>query len=385
MSSELFGDPCPGTHKYVEIHYTCSPNTDSSRRPLPPWYLQQPGIQSHSHNWLQNSHTLEVSSGYSSRIPILVATTTSQPRRIPITTPRPTTTSTSTSTTLESVTSDTTEEEQDEVAVIVDESNEVKEEVEEVGVEEVVTSDLTSEVTPVLEDIPEEELSSYCGPSRARELSWKVTRAGQMVIQPCPNGATGLARWQCVAHHHHHVSWLNNQPDLSDCRSVPMTNLEVKVRQEDPENVLASSLARLTGSRKLYGGDLQSAVSVMRTVASRVQYLLQKREDNFYKKEAFIQEVLLNIVRAASNLLDLKNREAWRDLETAQQMKTATSLLLAIQENAALFAEVTTKPEILMESSYNICEYFFDLKIYPRSNCSTHKGSPFLGMFCFMF
>ena len=25
VSSELFGDPCPGTHKYVEIHYTCSP------------------------------------------------------------------------------------------------------------------------------------------------------------------------------------------------------------------------------------------------------------------------------------------------------------------------------------------------------------------------
>lgn len=193
-----------------------------------------------------------------------------------------------------------------------------------------------------------------------------MTRAGQMVIQPCPNGATGLARWQCAAgKDRSQADWVSPHPDLTDCKSVAMTNLEVKVRQEDPENVLDSSLARLTGSRQLYGGDLQSAVAVMRTVASRVQYLLQQREDKFYKKEAFIQEVLLNIVRAASNLLDAKNREAWSDLEPAQQMKTASSLLLAMEENAFLFAEVTTKPEILMESSYNICEFFFHLQISP--------------------
>ena len=42
--------------------------------------------------------------------------------------------------------------------------------------------------------------------------------------------------------------WATRQPDMSDCKSAAMTNLEVKVRQEDPENVLASSLAHLTGN-----------------------------------------------------------------------------------------------------------------------------------------
>jgi hypothetical protein len=41
--------------------------------------------------------------------------------------------------------------------------------------------------------------------------------------------------------------WATRQPDMSDCKSAAMTNLEVKVRQEDPENVIASSLAHLTG------------------------------------------------------------------------------------------------------------------------------------------
>ena len=70
------------------------------------------------------------------------------------------------------------------------------------------------------------------------------------------------SRWQCSASSRHEAAaWASEQPDLSDCKSVPMTNLEVKVRQEDPENVLASSLARLTGSRQLYGGDLQVILS----------------------------------------------------------------------------------------------------------------------------
>ena len=220
-----------------------------------------------------------------------------------------------------------------------------------------------------LEDIPEDQLDQYCHAVDAWNLHWKFTRKGDVVIQPCPNGATGLARWACSSQRSSILSggrdiievdlakWTSDQPDMSDCKSVPMTNLEVKVRQEDPENVIASSLARLTGSRRLYGGDLQSAVGVMRTVANRIQYLLQQRSEKFYKKEAFIQEVLLNIVRAGSNLLEDKNKEAWQDLNLTQQMKVCSSLLLAMEENAFLFAEVTNKPEILMESSYNVCKY----------------------------
>jgi hypothetical protein len=41
----------------------------------------------------------------------------------------------------------------------------------------------------------------------------------------------------------------------------------------------------VAGSRKLYGGDLESAVSVMRTVASRIRAL----PEAFHKKEAYIQ------------------------------------------------------------------------------------------------
>ena len=56
-----------------------------------------------------------------------------------------------------------------------------------------------------------------------------------------------------------------------------------QVRQEDPENVLVSSLAYLTRTKALYGGDLEAVVTIMRTVASRIQYRLQS-SSNFHDK-----------------------------------------------------------------------------------------------------
>ena len=42
VNSRVFGDPCPNTHKYVEVHYACAPKVSATttKRPLPPWFLQ---------------------------------------------------------------------------------------------------------------------------------------------------------------------------------------------------------------------------------------------------------------------------------------------------------------------------------------------------------
>ena len=115
-------------------------------RPLPPWYLQQPSLHSNSDFWLQNSASArhsdlsvggsdasssgsDTKSSYNSRIPILVATTTEPPRRIPITITTPTTTTTTpepettSSTTPETV--PTTEATSKEADVLLHGTNEV--------------------------------------------------------------------------------------------------------------------------------------------------------------------------------------------------------------------------------------------------------------------
>ena len=108
VNSGVFGDPCPNTHKYVEVHYACSSQQGNSggttTKKLPPWFLEG------SAGSLWTSETVEVPVEQaknepkkeqipqkpSPRKPILVAqdvikTTPVPPSgtpRIPITTPK---------------------------------------------------------------------------------------------------------------------------------------------------------------------------------------------------------------------------------------------------------------------------------------------------------
>ena len=86
-------------------------------------------------------------------------------------------------------------------------------------------------------------MDNHCPPVFVRHLYWNWTRAGDVAIQPCPEGSTGLARWACDAHA---LSFRGGQPDMSDCKSSQVSDLETRVREEDPENVIVSTLERLT-------------------------------------------------------------------------------------------------------------------------------------------
>lgn len=198
--------------------------------------------------------------------------------------------------------------------------------------------------------------ASWCPPTTARQLQWDWTQAGKEVVQPCPIGATGIARWICGESTDEQsavASWALPQPDMSNCRSISMSNLEGQVRKEDPENVLASAMAYFTRTKDLYGGDLEIAVATMRTVASRLQYRLQQSSSKgaFHNKESFIRQVLQNVFRATNNILWDAQRQAWLDLSRDAQMKIGTQLILALEEFAFLLGGVLNQPDVVLESS----------------------------------
>ena len=91
-----------------------------------------------------------------------------------------------------------------------------------------------------------------CQPTTARQLQWNWKTAGGLPArQPCPLGTTGLASWYCVENpaFPHGAQWQGKTPDMSDCKSLSIAQLEAQVRQEDPENVLVSNLAYQTRSK----------------------------------------------------------------------------------------------------------------------------------------
>ena len=50
INSGEFGDPCPATPKYLEVHYGCVPRSSATtKRPLPAWFLQVRSSQACKH------------------------------------------------------------------------------------------------------------------------------------------------------------------------------------------------------------------------------------------------------------------------------------------------------------------------------------------------
>jgi latrophilin 1 len=227
VSSDLFGDPCPETHKYVEIHYTCAP-TDDSVQQRPPWYIHHPSLNGSSLlpplPWLKDdirSSDLPKNGGGGAsapRIPILVATTTSTPKRIPITSspPPPTTTATTLKTTTASpiavvlttagkglVGGDSTKSTDEDEYIGDNDEDGLRDELAEENVLEEDGEEgrlVESSLVDMREQGEEGEGGDYCRPSLARNLYWQQTPRGQPHVQPCPNGATGSARWLCSHH-----------------------------------------------------------------------------------------------------------------------------------------------------------------------------------------
>ena len=130
--------------------------------------------------------------------------------------------------------------------------------------------------------------------------------------------------------------------------------------KHDHENVLASELALLTKPKAasseggeaagaFFGGDLESAVTVMRTIADRLQYLLQTKA--MFNSESFVQEIFQNVFRSASNLMSVDLRPAWMDLPNPSRIKLVSELMETLEDHAFLLADVTLEPKVFTEST----------------------------------
>ncbi|XP_058171554.1 latrophilin Cirl [Anopheles ziemanni] len=267
------------------------------------------------------------------------------------------------------------------------------------------------------------DVSHACGPSTARNLFWNITRVGEVNVQPCPGGATGIAKWRCVAiasltpeqrvhlqqehqqmlqqhtHHHHQqqqqqqaataavvssedaassnkgdisfssnagappaiaagagsgATWYAYQPDLTQCRSLWLNNLEVRVQQPESSLILiANDLAQVTSSKTLYGGDMLVATKIIQTMSQKMHYDIETIPDQ-RQREALVFELLNSVVKTGSNLLDQSQHASWLDLSVEDQMRVATSLLTGLEDNAFLLADTILREKHVVQKVKNI-------------------------------
>ena len=255
----------------------------------------------------------------------------------------------------------------------------------------------------------------YCQPAVTRGLYWNWTRSGDHVVQPCPGGATGYARWFCSgpASEGSRASWFPSSPDLSECKSVWLTSLDSRIGEGDSIISIANDLAQVTHSKTLYGGDMMAAARLLRQMAVKMAADLQAFPD-WRQREAIVTELVQSVVRAGSSLLGSAQSLAWRDLglttpaatysapvpssssspsassddETsdphyyATQQRdqhartTATALLTGLEENAFLLANTISRQKSVFQSFDNIRKFRLSLSLFVAGSISNHLVNP---------
>nr|XP_032524919.1 latrophilin Cirl isoform X1 [Danaus plexippus plexippus] len=238
-STNMFGDPCPNTLKYLEAHYQCVPasTTSTTTRPSPPWLItSQPTVWRSTAPPVPKSPVL---TQQEKKKPTVITPPTFRPHiTLPpevqlgnVGTKKPTTRQPDSSSekeppqTVEKIPEVIEETKVEEPEIPKEEKPKEKDEEISAVTDEVVhwapDSDSTSSVhIPPKDNRPSEPdvidefdktfstistpigRRAYCPQTNARGLHWNWTLAGSYAVQPCPGGATGLARWKCTLTSH---------------------------------------------------------------------------------------------------------------------------------------------------------------------------------------
>ena len=398
VNASLFTDPCPGTHKYVEVHYTCQPikSSKTTPKPQPPWLLDLAATPA-SVTTTTTSTTSTTTAAATTVVPVVTSTTVSAaPTSVVASTsanPASNTQSTGSSSSSSSSSNVSAgarprdkknkrqregERRRTEERGGGEERNEQEREkedptnnsqnydanIETIGADRnngrKETEDGRIEV--IKQDIPEtpdynsgedvdllEKMLDHCPPQTMRNLFWNWTENGQDAIQMCPPGASGFARWTCGTN----GQWLSETPNLGECQSMWLSRLESRLHALGSIDAIGSELAALTEAKSLYGGDIPIINSIIQGLAHRLRqelYIISSQDG----KEIKVSELLQNVLKTASNLIDQTQIMAWKDMPAEKRGAHATNLIQGVEENTLLLAETINNEKNLIEATNNI-------------------------------
>lgn len=116
--------------------------------------------------------------------------------------------------------------------------------------------------------------------------------------------------------------------------------------------IISNELARVTSQKTLYGGDMMITTKM-------IQKMVQKLSQDAHTRhnEVMVTEMLSHAIKTGSNLLE--SSQPWRDLSYKDQMRVATSLLIGLEENAFLLADIVTRKKSIDQIVKNISKIVF--------------------------
>ena len=283
-TTEFLGDPCPGTHKYLEVHYQCvssqsQPNQITSGNTVLDMSVATTGNQVSVLSSSNYDNLSAANSGVISVLPIFTSSSPPPPPPIIIPTvnplvkqPRLTESEQSTQSSSLSPSFDSSQHQPVRDVYV---SHPYPQDPDSTQISQPQTS---IEVQSSSFDFTLSNMGGeYCPSLFARGLAWNRTSAGQVVTQPCPPGSSGIAQWFCSSGRGSSGSgqWLPAQPIFAQCQSSWLAQLKRRFSGGESALLLSAELATLLGEvSQMHGGDVRGVAELLRMLLQPLESLM---------------------------------------------------------------------------------------------------------------
>nr|XP_014343826.1 PREDICTED: adhesion G protein-coupled receptor L1 [Latimeria chalumnae] len=201
----------------------------------------------------------------------------------------------------------------------------------------------------------------FCEAKEVRKVQWPATQQGMLVDRPCPKGTKGIASFQCLPLE---GVWNPRGPDFSNCTSPWVNQVAQKIKSGENAANIANELARHTRGQ-IYAGDVSSSVKLLEQLLDILDAQLQalrpsekesagRSYNKIQKREKTCRDYIKAVVETVDNLLKQNALEAWKDMNSTEQVHTATMLLDILEEGAFLLADNLKEPARIIVSKQNV-------------------------------
>lgn len=311
-STDLFGNPCPSTYKYLEVHYECRAKEPSDSlvdllpsSPAPALFNSLPKIKPPIVNSNLDADVNSSSQNKRHKVsppsiiipdnPLLPHHPPSHKPSIPLVPLYTTPASVGHKVTASSP-------DKDEADLFYNNDNPTRSTMVASPFGDRTSKSSEKENEPVARPTG----ALFCPSTFERGLNWNRTEIETYATQPCPPGSTGLAQWFCspptnnpndLPTSANEPHWLPAQPIFAQCQSNWLTQISRRMGSGESALLLSEELSNLIAeTNQLYGGDIRGITELLRQLLQPLELLIaqhHQQEQTKIAKEMLAVSVFL--------------------------------------------------------------------------------------------
>ncbi|XP_076463295.1 adhesion G protein-coupled receptor L4-like isoform X2 [Babylonia areolata] len=196
--------------------------------------------------------------------------------------------------------------------------------------------------------------SSSCPSMKAAGDTWPETPRGDLRSVRCKK-VNGNMTFLCGGNPNY-TCW-QGVPNRDQCASRAFRNLLSRISPEgdddaeapEPEETVnvTSELANVTRGDDVTEEDIAATSKLIRT-------LVRRGAARKVKDKRKVKRIVLNVVKAGSNLVSRNKTRVWKRMARQEKIRSATSLLVAMETATVAMAEELTEPTSIVSKDDNI-------------------------------